>query len=97
MENCPQLIFNSGYMNKQVGLDTNHLRSTLFKIMLEEVKVFCKQKMSWRDVESQVCLIFAKSMHASCDDKMHVEEYHVTTCIAERVVIKLTKSQLNWQ
>ena len=53
MENCPQLMFNSGFKNKK-GLDTTRMRSILFKIMLEEVKVFCKKRMTWNDINSQV-------------------------------------------
>ena len=56
MEECPQLIFNSGYAETNKGINTAQMRSILFKIMLKEVKMFCHQTMEWREGHSQVCL-----------------------------------------
>ena len=65
LENCPHLCYNEGHkkaIKDNEGkvirvINTTKMRSTLFDIMLEEVKNFCKQSMSWSaDLHRQVCL-----------------------------------------
>ena len=53
-EDCPQLMFNSGYRDEASNLDTSHMRSILFTFMLKEVERFCQQTMQWSDMHSQV-------------------------------------------
>ena len=64
LENCPHLRYNQGFREtvrnsegRVIGeRNTTKIRSTLFAIMQEEVRNFCKQSSSWLfDVHGQVC------------------------------------------